>query len=83
MRNSKARARCNRRQLSKAKGVVRTYNEVQDRFADILEKDSSIRDFICNYPLSDFSIEDGKYTSDFYCTTVSGDIIVYECCFRR
>jgi hypothetical protein len=83
MRNSNTRARCNKRQLSKAKGVVRTYNEVQDRFADILEKDSSIRDFICNYPLSDFSIEDGKYTSDFYCTTNNGEIVVYECCFRR
>ena len=83
MRNSNTRARCNKRQLSKAKGVVRTYNEVQDRFADILEKDSSIRDFICNYPLSDFSIEDGKYTSDFYCTTNNGEIMVYECCFRR
>ena len=83
MRNSNTRARCNKRQLGKAKGVVRTYNEVQDRFADILEKDSSIRDFICNYPLSDFSIEDGKYTSDFYCTTNNGEIVVYECCFRR
>lgn len=83
MRNSNTRAMCNKRQLSKAKGVVRTYNEVQDRFADILEKDSSIRDFICNYPLSDFSIEDGKYTSDFYCTTNNGEIVVYECCFRR
>ena len=83
MRNSKTRARCNKRQLGKAKGVVRTYNEVQDRFADILVNDTSIKNFICNYPLSDFPMNDGKYTSDFYCTTNNGEIVVYECCFRR
>lgn len=70
MRNSKTMIRCNKRQLSKAKWVVRTYNDVQDRFADILENDTSIKDFICNYPLSDFPIENGKYTSDFYRTHI-------------
>ncbi len=36
MRNSNTRARCNKKQLSKAKGVVRTYNDLQDKFADML-----------------------------------------------
>ena len=83
MRNSNTRARCNKKQLSKAKGVVRTYNDLQDKFADMLEGDASIKEFICNYPLSDFSLTDGKYTTDFYCTTTEGEVIVYECVFRK
>jgi hypothetical protein len=83
MRNSNTRARCNKKQLSKAKGVVRTYNDLQDKFADMLQTDDSIKEFICNYPLTDFPIAEGKYTTDFYCTTVSGEIVVYECVFRK
>lgn len=83
MRNSNTRARCNKKQLSKAKGVVRTYNDLQDKFADILQTDDNIKEFICNYPLTDFPITEGKYTTDFYCTTIEGEVIVYECCFRK
>ena len=83
MRNTNSKVRCEKRQLSKCKEVVKTYNEVQYAFADVLEGDASIREFICNYPLSDFPLTDGKYTTDFYCTTNEGDIVVYECVFRR
>ena len=83
MRNANSKVRCNKKQLSKAKGVVRTYNDLQDKFAEMLEGDASIKEFICNYPLSDFPITDGKYTTDFYCTTIEGEMVVYECCYRK
>ena len=83
MRNSNTKVRCEKRQLSKCKEVVKTYTDLQYAFADMLEKDATIKEFICNYPLLDFPITDGKYTTDFYCTTVSGEIVVYECCYRK
>ena len=83
MRNSNSKVRCEKRQMSKCKGVVKTYNDLQYAFANILEKDATIKEFVCNYPLSDFPITDGKYTTDFYCTTTEGEVIVYECCFRK
>ena len=83
MRNSNTKVRCEKRQLRKCKEVVKTYNEVQYAFADALDKDASIKEFICNYPLTDFPLTDGKYTTDFYCTTTEGEVIVYECVFRK
>ena len=83
MRNTNSKVRCEKRQMSKCKGVVKTYNDLQYAFADMLEKDATIKEFVCNYPLSDFSLTDGKYTTDFYCTTTEGEIVVYECVFRK
>ena len=83
MRNTNSKVRCEKRQMSKCKAVVKTYNGLQYAFADKLENDKTIKEFICNYPLTDFPITDGKYTTDFYCTTTEGEIIVYECCFRK
>ena len=36
MRNSNTRARCTKKQLTKSNGVVRTYNDLQEKFADLL-----------------------------------------------
>ena len=83
MRNTNSKVRCEKRQMSKCKGVVKTYNDLQYAFADMLEKDDTIKEFVCNYPLLDFSLTDGKYTTDFYCTTTEGEIVVYECVFRK
>ena len=77
MRNTNSKVRCEKRQMSKCNEVVRTYNDLQFAFANILENDTTVKEFICNYPLSDFPLTDGKYTSDFYCTTIEGDIVVY------
>ena len=82
MRNTNSKVRCEKRQLSKCKEVVKTYTDLQYAFADMLEKDATIKEFICNYPLSDFTITDGKYTTDFYCTTIEGEIVVFECVLR-
>jgi hypothetical protein len=83
MRNSNTRARCTKKQLTKSNGVVRTYNDLQEKFADLLEQDENIKEFICNYPLTNFNIIDGKYTSDFYCTKNDGELVVYECVLRK
>lgn len=83
MRNSNTKVRCEKRKLTKCNGIVKTYSEVQYAFADVLEKDSTIKEFISNFPLTDFQLTDGKYTTDFYCTTISGEIVVYECVFRK
>ena len=83
MRNTNTKVRCEKRQLSKCKEVVKTYTDLQYAFADMLEKDANIKEFICNYHLTDFPITEGKYTTDFYCTTTEGEIIVYECVFRK
>ena len=83
MRNSNTRARCIKKQLSKSHGVVRTYNNLQEKFADLLEQDENIKEFICNYPLTNFGIIDGRYTSDFYCTKNDGELVVYECVLRK
>ena len=83
MRNSNTKVRCEKRKLTKCNGIVKTYSEVQYVFADVLENDSTIKEFISNFPLTDFPLTDGKYTTDFYCTTISGEIVVYECVFRK
>jgi len=83
MRNTNSKVRCAKRHLSKCKEVVKTYNDLQYAFADMLEENTTIKEFVCNYPLSDFPITDGKYTTDFYCTATNGAIIVYECVFRK
>ena len=83
MRNTNSKVRCAKRHLSKCKEVVKTYNDLQYAFADMLEENTTIKEFVCNYPLSDFPITDGKYTTDFYCTATNGEIIVYECVFRK
>lgn len=83
MRNSNTRARCEKRTLKKCKGVCRTYSDIQSTMADYLESDENIKEYICNYALTDFSLKDGNYTSDFFCKTVDGDMIVYECVFQK
>ena len=83
MRNLNTKVRCEKRQMSKCREVVRTYSQLQSEFAEMLEKDENIKEFVCNYLLTDFSITDGKYTSDFYCTTNDGEVVVYECVFRK
>ena len=45
MRNTNSKVRCEKRQLSKCKEVVKTYNEVQYAFADVLEGDATIKEF--------------------------------------
>ena len=79
MRNSNSKVRCEKLSLSKCPGVCRTYSDIQLAYAQQLQADESIAEFRCNVPLQDFELTDGSYTSDFVCTTTTGEVIVWEC----
>ena len=78
MQKKNYKGRWEKRSLSKCKEVCRTYNPIQHAYADILENDSSIKEFQCNVPL-----ENSEYTSDFLCTKTDGDLIVREFVQRK
>ena len=81
MRKTTSNVRMLKRKLSKCKDVCRTYNDIQEKYADLLESDESVLEFICNIPLVDFEL-DGSYTTDFLITKTNGDISIRECIFR-
>ena len=81
MRNKSSNVRTTKRKLSKCKDVCRTYSTIQYAYADMLENDSSVAEFICNVVLTDFDIE-GTYTTDFLITKINGDKAVRECIFK-
>lgn len=78
MRKTGQKSRCERRTLSKSKEVVRTYDAIQSKYADMLQQDNEIKEIRCN-----FLLEEEEYTSDFVCTKVNGDLMVRECVFRK
>ena len=73
MRNSKNKERCEKQSFTKHAGVCRTYSELQLAYAPQIEANPNIVEFRCNVPLPDFELTDGSYTTDFLCTTVTGD----------
>lgn len=82
MRNSNTKVRCEKLSLSKCPGVCRTYSDIQLAYAQQLQADESIAEFRCNVPLENFELTDGAYTTDFVCTTITGEVIVRECIKR-
>lgn len=83
MRNNKNHAeRCEKLTFNKHPGVCKTYSALQLAYAQLLEKDEHITEFRCNVPLENFELTDGSYTTDFVCTTTTGDIMVRECIKR-
>lgn len=81
MRKKNYKGRCEKRSLSKCRGVCRTYSDIQYAFADKLQSDKTIVEFSCNVPLEFFS--EGEYTTDFLCTKTDGDLMVRECVSRN
>lgn len=81
MRNSKNKARCEKRKVAKCDEVLRTYSLLQSEFADNLAEDETVKSFRCNVPLTDFPIGD-TYTTDFVITKTDGDLAVRECVYR-
>ena len=81
MRKKKQKVRCEKRTLSKAKEVIRTYDAIQSKYADILQENPEIEEIRCNVLLD--GLEDGEYTSDFVCTKTNGDMLVRECTYRK
>ena len=79
MRNSNNKPRCEKLSLSKCPGVCRTYSGIQLAYAQQLQADENIVEFRCNVALENFELTDGAYTTDFVCTTITGEVIVREC----
>jgi len=81
MRKKGFKGRCEKRVLSKSKDVVRTYDEIQYVYADILEKSNEVKEIRCNVPLDELT--ESEYMSDFVCVKENGDLMVRECVFRK
>ena len=79
MRRKNYKGRCEKRKLSKCQEVVKTYDEIQYAYADLLEKNSSIVSYQCNVLLDDTE----EYTSDFVCVKTDGELMVRECVKRE
>ena len=78
MRKKNYKGRCEKRILSKCKGVCKTYDEIQFAYAEILQNFEDIREFQCNVELDGL-----EYTTDFLCTTINDDFLVRECVLRK
>lgn len=74
-------SRCTKKKLKKCEEVTRTYDKIQTRYADILDKDENIKSIRVNVVLED--LEEGEFTTDFVCTKTDGDLMVRECVFRK
>ena len=80
MRNKNYKGRCFKSNHSKC-GVCRTFDALQEKYAEILEADEEVEQFWCNVPLE--SEELSEFTTDFFIITRSGETVVRECVFRR
>lgn len=59
------KGRCEKKTLTKSKEICRTYDPIQNKYADILNDSPDIKEIRCNVLLDDF--HEGEYTSDFVC----------------
>ena len=74
-------SKCVKMKLSKSDEVVKTFDNIQTAYAQILDKDENIQKIQCNVVLEE--VENGEFTTDFLCTNADGDLIVRECVFRK
>lgn len=80
MRKKNYKGRCEKRVLSKCKSIFKSYDPIQNLYADLLEANSDIAEIRCNVELDGEETE--NYTSDFVCILISGDLMVRECVNR-
>ena len=78
MQKKNYKGRCTKKNLSKCKGVSRTYTPLQEAYADILQNEKSIAEFETNVALDGL-----EYTSDFLFKKENGDLGVRECVNRN
>lgn len=71
MRKKNYKGRCEKRVLSKCKGICRTYDALQYAYADMLEENEEVKEFQCNVQLNS-----EEYTTDFFCEMENGDVII-------
>lgn len=73
--------RCTKRKLKKCEEIAKTYDKIQTKYADILDRDDTIKSIRVNVVLE--GLDEGEFTSDFVCTKTDGDLMVRECVFRK
>ena len=78
MQKKNYKGKCEKRSVSKCKGVCRTYGRIQYAYADYLANNPEVKDFECNIPISN-----DEYTSDFYITKIDDTVCVRECVERK
>ena len=81
MRKKNQKVRCEKRMLTKSKEVVKTFDLIQTKYAEMLENNPEIQEIRCNVLLD--ALEEGEYTTDFVCVKTNGDMKVRECIFRK
>ena len=81
MRPLKIKDRCIKKKLKKCEEVAKTYDKIQTAYADVLDNDENVRRIKCNVVLE--NLDEGEYTTDFYCEKSDGDFMVRECVFRK
>ena len=52
MKKKNFKGRCEKKSLSKCEDVCKTYNAIQSAYANILQDDDRIKEFVCNVPVS-------------------------------
>ncbi|WP_028243219.1 hypothetical protein [Pseudobutyrivibrio ruminis] len=80
MRKRNYKGRCTKKTLPKCQDVCRTYDALQEVYAEVLSQSEDIKEFRCNVYLE--GLKEGDYTSDFVCTKQDGSIMVRECVYR-
>ena len=81
MRKKNYKGKCEKRSLSKGYDVIRTYDEIQYAYADVLQNNDDIKEIRCNVLLD--GLQEGEYTSDFVCVKMDNDLMVRECVQRK
>ena len=81
MRKKNFKGRCEKRVIAKCSEVCRTYDPIQYAYADVLQKDDTVREIRCNVLLD--GLDTGEYTSDFVCVKADNDLMVRECVYRK
>ena len=78
MKKRNYKGRCVKLFLSKCQGTCRTYNPVQETYANQLQADIQVRSFQCNVEL-----ENSEFTTDFLITMNNGTLRIRECAARN
>ena len=66
MRKVNFKGRCEKRVLSKCKSVFKSYDPIQNAYAEVLEANMDIVEIQCNVPLESDCISSSKGARNYY-----------------
>jgi hypothetical protein len=81
MRNKNTHSITLKKKLNKCKTVFYAYNDLQYKYGDNLDADTTITEIKCNVQIDECELGD-NYTTDFYCIKCDGSILVRECVYK-